>query len=89
MNTNSICTSCSHESYCIHIQHSNDNIIQCEEFEFKSMPRKSNTIINTIITTSKVEEDFSGLCKNCSNRKDCMHTNKSNVLWHCEDYELQ
>lgn len=83
MNTNSICTSCRHEDYCIHIEHSVENILQCEEFELAEVSKPHFTIDQQTPET----DHFSGLCKNCLNRKNCMHRNTTSVVWHCEDYE--
>jgi len=83
MNTNSICTSCRHEDYCIHIEHSAENILQCEEFELNLVPKQE--IIAEDQPSAK--ENYSGLCKNCLNRINCMHRNVDSVVWHCEDYE--
>lgn len=84
MNTNSICTSCRHEDYCIHIEHSSNNILQCEEFELNPVEKKP---IQHDKTTESAE-NFSGLCKNCMHRFDCMNRDDNHVVWHCEDYEF-
>jgi len=84
MNTNSICTSCRHEDYCRFIEHSKENILQCEEFEINPTPKKP--IVNQ--TETKIDENYSGLCKNCIHRISCMHRKNHAVVWHCEDYEF-
>ena len=81
---NSICSSCRHEASCTFINHSNEPILMCEEFELESVAKK-------IIAETRVVEHvngFTGLCLNCDNREFCKLRNAESVIWHCEEYAI-
>lgn len=82
MNTNSICSSCRHESDCTFINHAQAAIINCEEFELEA------------VSKNRIEESpspipvngHSGLCKSCRYQDHCTLQNSDCVIWHCEEF---
>ncbi len=86
MNTNSICSSCKEELNCIHIQHSETNILLCEEFELEKVVNKT---IESSPKQDPDKQDFFGLCKNCDQRHFCKFIDNHSVIWHCEEYSYQ
>ena len=86
MNTNSICSSCKNESDCIFIQHSETNILVCEEFELEKVVKET---IESNVKQDPDKEDFLGLCKNCDQRYFCKFRDNHSVIWHCEEYSYQ
>jgi len=84
MSMNSICSSCKHLANCIYIEHSENSITLCEEFELESVAKPK--IVNTVQNINN--NGFTGLCINCINNKTCTLHSDSSVIWHCETYKV-
>ncbi|NPD46532.1 MULTISPECIES: hypothetical protein [unclassified Lentimicrobium] len=85
MNTNSICSSCRHENDCQFIKNSIGNILECEEFELEPV-KKATQILNE--QKEVCDKAYSGLCKNCSERCNCLLHAEDSVIWHCEEFAI-
>ncbi len=83
---NDLCVTCKNSSSCMYVKHGKRPVYRCEEFEVYSY-RPVNR--NNAEPKQEVMEDnpsFTGICKNCGNRKTCMNAKPDRVIWHCEDY---
>ena len=84
MSYNSICSSCKHEANCIYIEHSENAITLCEEFELEPVAK-----VKIVKTEEAIKiSGYTGLCINCMNNKTCNLHNDSSVIWHCETYKV-
>lgn len=84
MNTNSICSSCRHESDCIFINHSQSPILNCEEFELEPV---SKTLIKES-QNQNLSNGHNGLCKSCIYNSNCKLQCSDCVIWHCEEFAI-
>jgi len=85
MNTNSICSSCIHEKNCTYVNNSKGNIIECEEFEVEPF-KKAQALVEEQITDCN--NQYSGLCKTCSEHSRCLLHSTDAVIWHCEEFKI-
>lgn len=80
-----LCSTCRYASCCINLKSSKSTIWECELFEiflYKPVKEESTAINNE-------ENDcagYTGLCKNCENRKTCRCSTSEGGIWHCEEY---
>ncbi len=83
---NDLCDTCKNLSTCVYIKTGKRPVLYCEEFEIHEV-RKVQDVPPLI--DPKTEEEhpvFTGLCKNCDNRRTCMNAKPDRVIWHCEEY---
>ena len=83
---NDLCTTYKNKYTCMYIKNEHRPIQRCEEFEvhcyrpvFQNRPALKQKV-------AKDKPSFSGICKNCDNRKTCMNAKPDRVIWHCEEY---
>ncbi|KPK83462.1 MAG: hypothetical protein AMS27_12765 [Bacteroides sp. SM23_62_1] len=83
---NDLCDTCNHLATCVYIKKGKRPVLYCEEFEILESTPPPEVLK---LPEPKVEEEypvFSGLCKDCGNRKTCMNAKPDVVIWHCEEY---
>ena len=87
-----LCTTCKNAPTCTFIRNQDVPIVQCEEFECETAPKKEfvekdcppKIILSKI--DKKDEGKYKGLCSDCENRKECTFPKQEGGVWHCEEY---
>jgi len=91
-----LCVTCNNLAACIHREHRDLPVWQCEEFDDSDLTMESQT--NDGNSPNIDEEEslsanyknstlFIGLCSNCKSRKSCTHPKPEGGIWRCEEYE--
>ena len=82
-----LCMTCIHEDNCSLKKKSDKPVHQCEEFEPPKDAKKKAEKENPLVKNNSKKETYTGLCKNCNKRFNCVFTSPSSVIWHCNEYE--
>ncbi len=86
-----LCMNCLHAPNCMHRLNHKNPIMFCEDFFYEKREEDLNSNSNLNITSSCYEEEsqYSGLCMNCSNRKDCSSKVVRSGVVNCNEYDLE
>ncbi len=82
-----ICSTCIHIDDCLHRLRSGVIIWFCEQFDdrVEIKPRSPRKRITETQGTDS-QEGYLGLCVNCENRAECVHSKTPGGIWYCEEY---
>ena len=83
---NSICYTCNKTSSCIYLRNATSIINHCEEFETEPCKKNIGETNHFHEVPENDYDNYTGICKNCENRNNCMYRNNESVVWHCEEY---
>ena len=83
----SICITCKYEKTCIYLKDTKDPIFHCEEYELVSNQISKEQNNKTKAKEELSPNEYTGICVNCDNRKECTIRCKTSVIWHCEEYK--
>ena len=82
-----LCMTCIHEDNCSLRKKNDKPVHQCEEFESPKDANKKTSEKKNFTEETPKKEVYTGLCKNCNKRVNCVFINPSSVIWHCNEYE--
>ncbi|MBN1347867.1 hypothetical protein JXJ21_00510 [candidate division KSB1 bacterium] len=91
-----LCITCIHLHTCTSKRNISEPILFCEQFEYDQhiVPESSaddsslaRIAPEEIVTETRPDEQFKGLCVNCSNRNHCKIPKPPGGVWHCAQYE--
>ena len=84
--TQGICSTCTKEADCMHLNLAKQAISQCEEFECSS-PVPETAFKPCAIQPDTPKNTYQGLCSDCENSAHCTTPNPEGGIWHCEEYK--
>ena len=82
-----LCMSCNNALNCAYIQNSDQQILQCEEYEGYSEPLIRTADTKAGLQPKKMSGKFKGLCMDCENNETCMFAKPEEGVWHCSEYQ--
>lgn len=82
-----ICMTCNHLKDCLHRLDNGMTVWYCEQFD-DHVPSAQQTFQSFPVKMDKPEniECFQGLCVNCDNRSECLHSRTPGGVWWCDEY---
>ena len=89
----SLCSNCKNDSDCTFKKNRRKPSFYCEEFEVDmgfstKIAGKEKPLSITSVDAEDVDsKNFTGLCSNCDNRKNCSFPKPEGGIWHCEEYK--
>ena len=84
-----LCRTCLGYETCTFRNGSHGPVMHCAEFKpFPSRPVLATASVPAAEPEPAAEPqpEYSGLCRNCDNRADCVYVDADRVILHCEEY---